>query len=390
MISPGPVTDALSEAHALAEELERLPFERRPVRFFAGLATSGIPWHATRPDPDPEALYREAFAALGVLGGVSVPLAVGLAMHQVTLAAVATFPLTEDDPARVVRRMFLDGVAARRQLVCSAGGDGVTRPGRTLGGGRSVLRVRRAGDGFEVFGRKTFVSLADRADLVTFTAATESGGVAAFVAPLQGNAAIEVGPPEFESGFDASGTRSLTFDGLRVPATACLSGDDDVTRRLSRFQRACFEVLLPAVYLGAARRALEELRAFALSTRIDERQRIADLDGFRAELGRLVVRHRSAVATCCEAGRRLADAARPGARTFALPRAAAAASAGRYQAMRAAEEIVTAVRRAIGTRAMAPGHPVERISREVMTGSLHPTVEAEIEREEAGRFLREG
>jgi len=144
-----------------------------------------------------------------ILAGRSVGTAVGLGSHAIALPMVVRFG-TDEQKERFV------GPALRGEKIAALA---ITEPG----GGSDVAglrtRAERDGDDYVVTGAKTFITSGTRADIVV--AAVRTGGAGHGGVSIL---AIEKGTPGFEvskklkkTGWWASDTAELTFDGCRVP-----------------------------------------------------------------------------------------------------------------------------------------------------------------------------
>jgi alkylation response protein AidB-like acyl-CoA dehydrogenase len=342
------------------------------------LRTTDLPFLPCHDGADGARLHRRCFDVLHAFGGVSPAATVGLAMHLYMLAAVATFPIPRTDQALAERRRrFLEDVRTARLLIANSGFEtaGGPIPGDTI--------ARPLSDGFQVSGRKAFLSLATRADLIIFTADLE-GQRAAFLGALKGVPTIEIGPPTFGAAMLEADTRSITFHQTWLPAESLIASGGDAAR-MHAFQRAWFESLIPAVYLGAATRALQEVRQFARTMREPTGSLVAEQDAVRVEVGRCVLLHRAACALAQHAGEALGElAAADRAGPAPWRQAIDLATAAKYVGAETAETIVGRCRRLVGTRGLVAGTVLERLSREVMFGALHPQKALSVERT-AGR-----
>jgi acyl-CoA dehydrogenase len=144
-----------------------------------------------------------------ILAGRSVGTAVGLGSHGIALPMIVRFG-TDEHKARFVAPTLRGETIAALAITEPGGGSDVA--GLTT-------RAERDGDHYVVTGAKTFITSGTRADLVV--AAVRTGG------PGHGGVSIlviEKGTPGFEvsrklkkTGWWASDTAELTFDGARVP-----------------------------------------------------------------------------------------------------------------------------------------------------------------------------
>jgi len=208
---------------------------RASARRFAAthIAASGAAWEEN--EEFPIELYRTAAAAgitgvgypeaaggqggnLGhvvaaseelVLAGRSVGTIVGLGSHSIALPPIVRFG-TPEQIRRFVTPCLADGKIAALAVTEPGGGSDVAA---------LATRAERDGDHYIVTGTKTFITSGARADFVTTAVRTGGpghGGVSLLV--------IERGTPGFtvsrqlrKTGWWASDTAELSFDGCRVP-----------------------------------------------------------------------------------------------------------------------------------------------------------------------------
>ena len=374
------VGDLQAQTRRLAECLEGCLATGESQPFFLALRDTDLPFLPCHYGTDGPLLHRLCFDLLYSLGGVSPAATVGVVMHLYMLAAVATFPIPESDEVLIGRRrLFLEDVGKARLLIANSGFD---EGGAAATSPRSDTKARPLPDGFEISGRKAFLSLATQADFVIFTADLEGEGAAAFVSALKGVPTIEIGPPTFGGAMREADTRSITFHRTRLPSESLIASGTDASR-MHAFQRAWFESLIPAVYLGAAARAVEEVRRFARTMQGPNGSLLAEQDAFCVEVGRCVLRHRAACALAQHAGEVLGAFGRAPV-SVQWQEATGLAAAAKYVGAETAETIVGHCRRLVGTRSLVVGTVLERLSREVMFGALHPQKALSVERA-AGR-----
>lgn len=367
---------------ALAEMISAPSFDparapTRYARFFQEFRASDLPFLPCCENLSPAALHAALIDGLCSVGEFGIAEGVGATMHVYMLTAFAKMPIA--DPALAERRAaFIDIVRRQRLLIANTGSDSCYRSNNAA---QSVTVAIPVDGGYRVNGAKTFLSLAEVADLILFTAEIPSRGLSFFVAPLK-CPSIHVGPPHFDTAFPLH-TYSVHFENLVVPDAMALAAKegDDTNVSAHTFQRALFQSLIGAVYLGAARRALLEAARFA-------RERgLAGADGVRADLGRLAIRLQAAMAAsriCAEPFARFVEAASP--QTLRL--FGDAAMVAKQTGCTVAVDIVSAAQRFIGTRAMEPGHVMAEITRLVQFGPLHPVVSAVAERHFGDALLR--
>ncbi|HTJ45890.1 MAG TPA: acyl-CoA dehydrogenase family protein [Kofleriaceae bacterium] len=208
---------------------------RAQVRRFADaeIAPRGAEWEEN--EEFPVELYRAAGAA-GVLGigypdlvggsggdlthtlvaaeelilaGRSVGTAVGLSSHGIALPMIVRFG-TDDQKQR-----FVEPTLRGEKIAALA----ITEPGGGSDIANLATRAERDGDHYVVTGAKTFITSGTRADVVVAAVRTGGSGHAGVSILV-----IEKGTPGFEvskklkkTGWWASDTAELTFDGARVP-----------------------------------------------------------------------------------------------------------------------------------------------------------------------------
>lgn len=144
-----------------------------------------------------------------VLAGRSVGTVVGLGSHGIALPPIVRFGTVEQQ-RRFVTPCLRDGAIAALAVTEPGGGSDVAA---------LATRAERDGDDYVVTGTKTFITSGTRADIVTCAVRTGGpghGGVSLLV--------IERGTPGFtvsralkKTGWWASDTAELVFDGCRVP-----------------------------------------------------------------------------------------------------------------------------------------------------------------------------
>jgi acyl-CoA dehydrogenase len=189
------------------EEAEGFPLELYATAAQAGL--TGIGYAESVGGEGGDLGHTLAVAEELILAGKSVGTVVGLGSHGIALPPIARFGTAEQ------QRRFVEPVLRAGKVAALA----ITEPG----GGSDVAALRttaeRDGEHYVVRGAKTFITSGTRADFVTTAVRTGGpghGGVSLLV--------IEAGTPGFtvgkklkKTGWWASDTAELHFDGCRVP-----------------------------------------------------------------------------------------------------------------------------------------------------------------------------
>ena len=190
------------------EEAEEFPRELYRKAAQAGLFGIGYPEEVGGQGGD--VTHVIVAAEEMVLAGRSVGTSVGLGSHGIALPPIIRFGTPEQ------KKRFIAPVLAGERIAALA----ITEPG----GGSDVASLRtravRDGDHYVVDGAKTFITSGCRADFVTTAVRTGGeghGGISLLV--------IERGTPGFhvskklkKTGWWASDTAELVFEGCRVPA----------------------------------------------------------------------------------------------------------------------------------------------------------------------------
>ncbi len=144
-----------------------------------------------------------------ILAGRSVGTVVGLGSHGIALPPIVRFG-TPEQQARFVTPCLRDGKIAALAVTEPGGGSDVAA---------LTTRAERDGDHYVVTGAKTFITSGARADFVTCAVRTGGpghGGIS-LVMIERGMPGFSVGKKLKKTGWWASDTAELHFDGVRVP-----------------------------------------------------------------------------------------------------------------------------------------------------------------------------
>lgn len=374
---PAPQTETFGEQlDRVAQAVENALAQRDLSIFYREFRASDLPFLPCEHKDEPHRLFRLCYEVLHRLGGLSPAVALAVENHYYVTSAIATMPADGNADLETQRQNFLGLVQQQKLLVANTNSRVQADKLGSLG-----TRARREEDGFRISGSAAYMSLATEADLVVFVTLLEGEGIAFFVAPLKESPDIEIGPYLFPNAMVDSDTRRVTFkDTALGPQSLLAAGRGAEVRALVRFELAWHQALIPALFLGAAARALEETRLFLRKVRTPEDAPLATLDGMVVDIGRLAIRYRTACALVRQAGETLAAVAMTPLSAETLTDAFDKANAAKYVGTLTAEEIVAAARRIVGARSFADGHPLERLSQEVVFGPLGGEVHALIER----------
>jgi acyl-CoA dehydrogenase len=147
----------------------------------------------------------------------------------------------------------------------------LTEPG--AGSNPSGLRTKAARDGsgddadWIINGQKRFITNAPNANLFIVFARTrpaddDGAGIAVFLVPAD-TTGVVIGAKDAKMGQEGAWTSDVSFDDVRVPATALIGGSEDIGYRAAMISLARGRVHIAALAVGTAQRALDESVAYA-------------------------------------------------------------------------------------------------------------------------------
>jgi acyl-CoA dehydrogenase len=128
-------------------------------------------------------------------------------------------------------------------------------------------RARRHGSDWVIDGEKQFITNAPNANLFVVFARTREAepkdpGIAVFLVPAD-TPGIAVGPKDAKMGQEGAWTSSVSFSGVRVPATALIGGEEAAGYKAAMASLARGRVVVAALAVGTAQRALDESVTYA-------------------------------------------------------------------------------------------------------------------------------
>jgi len=139
----------------------------------------------------------------------------------------------------------------------------LTEPGAGSDAGSLKTRAERQGDDYLITGAKAFISGAGATDLLVVMARTGGAGpsgVSAFAVPAD-SAGITYGRKEEKMGWNSQPTRTITFDGVRVPRTALMQ-EEGAGFRIAMKGLDGGRINIGACSIGAAQGALRAARRY--------------------------------------------------------------------------------------------------------------------------------
>lgn len=177
-----------------------------------------------------------------------LPLGLALVMHLYPLCALRCVPLPWWSAASVRRSLLLHAIDRHSLILANAGSE------RTAGA-HSPVGITRARDGIRVNGTYDYVSLADVADVVLFSAPLAGSTCSIFCAAGLRGDSVRIGDSRFSGSMRLSNTCSVTFDNHRVPTDRCVVvPDESALNCMAQYQRSWFQLLLGESYLARIER----------------------------------------------------------------------------------------------------------------------------------------
>ncbi|BBZ17657.1 acyl-CoA dehydrogenase family protein [Mycolicibacterium gadium] len=167
---------------------------------------------------------------------------------------------TDEQKARWLEPMATGDVVASFAL---------TEPG--AGSNPSGLRTKAvrdgSGDDWIINGQKRFITNAPTANLFIVFARTrpaddDGAGIAVFLVPADAPGVV-VGTKDAKMGQEGAWTSDVSFDDVRVSASALIGGSEDIGYRAAMISLARGRVHIAALAVGTAQRALDESVAYA-------------------------------------------------------------------------------------------------------------------------------
>jgi alkylation response protein AidB-like acyl-CoA dehydrogenase len=210
-------------------------------RGFAGLRAN---LHLHPADSTAAGTFEAAAATARDVAVNCLPLGIAIVMHLYPLCVLRCVPLPWWRQGAFRRSRLLRIIDTRALILSNAGSE------RTTGAHPPVM-LTRAHDGIRVDGTYDYVSLANVADLVLFSAPLADSDRNVFCAADLRGESVRIGGGKFSNSMRLSDTCSVTFDNHRV-APDCYIEVPDVTTLscMARYQRSWFHLLLGECYLA--------------------------------------------------------------------------------------------------------------------------------------------
>ncbi|HET9474769.1 MAG TPA: hypothetical protein VFO82_12805 [Steroidobacteraceae bacterium] len=208
-----------------------------------------------------------------------LPLGLALVMHLYPLCALRCVPLPWWSSAGIRRTLLLRAIDHRSLILANAGSE------RTAGAHAPVV-ITRTRDGIRVNGTFDYVSLANVADVVLFSAPLAGNPCVVFCAADLRSGSTRIGDSRFTGSMRLSNTCSVTFDNHRVAADRyVVVPDESALNCMAQYQRSWFHLLLGESYLAR----IENLfRRWALPASVEQVASFNELAQLREYATRLL------------------------------------------------------------------------------------------------------
>lgn len=190
------------------------------------------------------ATFEAAAVAARAVAEECLPLGLGVVMHLYPLCALRCVPLPWWSSANLRRRKLLRSIEHRSLILANAGSE-------RAAGAHSPISVSRTHDGLVVSGVFEYMSLANVADIVLFSAPLAGSDNTVFCAADLHGSSVRVGASKFDGSMRLSDTCSVHFDNHRVPAERCIEIPNESSLQcMAQYQRSWFHLLLGEAYLA--------------------------------------------------------------------------------------------------------------------------------------------
>ena len=190
------------------------------------------------------AMFAAAAATAREVSVDCLPLGIAVVMHLYPLCALRCVPIPWWRPGGFRRSRLLQRINNRALILSNAGSERTT-------GAHAPVMLTRTHDGIRVDGSFDYVSLANVADLVLFSAPLAGSDRKLFCAAELRGESVRIGGGKFGGSMRLSDTCPVTFDNHRV-APDCFIGvpNDAALNCMAQYQRSWFQLLLGESYLS--------------------------------------------------------------------------------------------------------------------------------------------
>ena len=174
-------------------------------------------------------------------------------------------------------------------------------------------------------------------------------------------------------------TKSLTFQDLEVPYTSVIGLEEGAKGNEENealvYQRAWFQSLAAAPYLGGAYEVIRYLQTFG-QQKVKNGEPLSSSENFQKTVGGLIMKYKAAKQLSRQSGFTLANFKKAGRAT--LKELFEASVLAKYYGTQFAEEIVTRSRQVIGTSFLQAGSFGAKINEQIAFGTAQPMTHPDI------------
>lgn len=190
------------------------------------------------------ATFEAASVTARAIAGQCLPLGLAVVMHLYPLCALRCVPLPWWSGANLRRLKLLRTIENRSLILANAGSE-------RAAGAHSPVTVSRTHDGVVVSGAFEYMSLANVADIVLFSAPLAGSDHTVFCAADLRGETVRIGASRFGGSMRLSDTCSVSFENHRVPADRCIEvPSESALQCMAQYQRSWFHLLLGEAYLA--------------------------------------------------------------------------------------------------------------------------------------------
>jgi alkylation response protein AidB-like acyl-CoA dehydrogenase len=188
------------------------------------------------------ATFESAARTARVVAADCLPLGIAVVMHLYPLCALRCVPLPWLSVANFRRAKLLRAIESRSLILANAGSE-------RAAGAHAPVTMLRTREGVRVDGAYDYVSLANVADVVLFSA--PCADCTLFCAADLRSESVRIGASRFSDSMRLSDTCSVTFDNHLVPPDRYLVVPGEAALScMAQYQRSWFQLLLGESYLA--------------------------------------------------------------------------------------------------------------------------------------------
>lgn len=195
-------------------------------------------------EPTAAGMFEGAAWTARAVSAECLPLGLALVMHLYPLCVLRCVSLPWFSQAGFRRARLLQDIDSRKLVLANAGSE-------RAAGAHVPVAVTRTRHGVRVDGTYDYVSLANTADIVLFSAPLAGGSSTVFCAADLRSPSVRIGPARFGGSMRQSDTCSVTFVNHHVSAERTLVVPSEAAFNcMAQYQRSWFHLLLGEAYVA--------------------------------------------------------------------------------------------------------------------------------------------